>query len=94
MVYLQLCKVLEGHIIIDLSSGKGLLHFLGDGNKRRSESTLLKSCIAGYTAWRDKDTGSWYITAVVDIFQKRAHNTHILDMLTMVCNRQLGFMCF
>ena len=40
--------------------------------------------LAGYMSWREETTGSWYITALVEVFQEHAHDTHILDMLTMV----------
>jgi len=38
----------------------------------------------GYEAWRHSELGSWFVRSLVYVFQRLAHNQHILDMLTEV----------
>lgn len=37
-----------------------------------------------YKAWRNKKTGSWYISAVVKVFETHAHHKHASELLTRV----------
>ncbi len=45
---------------------------------------FMVCCFAGFLSWRDPEHGSWFIQSLVDVFQKHAHNSDILQMLTKV----------
>ncbi|VDK24838.1 unnamed protein product, partial [Anisakis simplex] len=41
----------------------------------------------GYVSWRNSMKGSWFIQSICEVFSKRAKDTDILAMLTMVNKR-------
>ncbi|KAL5013599.1 hypothetical protein ScPMuIL_007869 [Solemya velum] len=52
----------------------------------QSDMVLCYPTQAGYYAWRNRDRGSWYIEAVVQVFMKHAKSEDICTMLNRVNN--------
>lgn len=55
--------------------------------KVRSQSDIFVAYPVppGMRANRDRITGTWFIQSIVDIFSKHAWNTHLDDMMKLVC---------
>ncbi|XP_075992561.1 caspase-1-like [Anticarsia gemmatalis] len=45
---------------------------------------LALSTVAGYYSWRNSENGSWFIQSLCEKLAERAHDTDILNVLTLV----------
>ena len=52
-----------------------------------ADTLCAYATIDDHTALRDRKNGSWFVQELVSVINDHAHNTHLLDMLTMVNNR-------
>lgn len=52
-----------------------------------ADTLYAYATIDNHTALRDSRTGSWFIQELVQVIRKHAHNTHMLDILTIVNDR-------
>ena len=52
-----------------------------------ADTLYAYATIDNHTALRDRKNGSWFIQELVKVIKDHAHDTHLLDMLTMVNNR-------
>jgi hypothetical protein len=50
---------------------------------------VASSSVGGCTSFRDKWTGSWFITDLTRVFRNHAHNTSLTSMLTIV-NKEIA----
>ena len=48
---------------------------------------LAYATIPGYVSWRNNENGSWFVSALVNVFMEMADTEHLLDMLTEVNRR-------
>ena len=48
---------------------------------------LAYATIPGYVSWRNNKNGSWFISALVNVFLEMADKEHLLNMLTEVNRR-------
>ena len=53
----------------------------------QSDFLLSFSTVEGYVSWRNSSFGSWYVKALVEVFNEESHKEHLLDMLTEVNRR-------
>lgn len=49
-----------------------------------SDFLVCYSCPIGYSSFRDKERGSWYIQDLVQIFKKYAKKEHLMDLMIRV----------
>ena len=63
---------------------------VGDKIKTPSEADFLYSyaTVEGYWAFRESNSGSWYIQILCDVIDREGDRQHLLDMLTEV-NKQM-----
>lgn len=43
--------------------------------------------VSGFVSHRDEKLGSWYIQALCEVFARRAHDTHVDELFTLVDQR-------
>ena len=48
---------------------------------------LAYATIPGYVSWRNNENGSWFVSALVNVFMEMADKEHLLDMLTEINRR-------
>ena len=48
---------------------------------------LAYATIPGYVSWRNNQNGSWFVSALVNVFMEMADKVHLMDMLTEVNRR-------
>ena len=48
---------------------------------------LAYATVPGYVSWRNSANGSYFITALINVFTEMADSKHLLDMLTEVNRR-------
>ena len=51
---------------------------------READILVAWSCSYGYASYRNGIKGSWFISALIDVLSKHAHDTNLTDILTMV----------
>ncbi|XP_078375995.1 caspase-3-like isoform X2 [Oculina patagonica] len=51
---------------------------------QEADFLLSFSTAPGYVAWRNQQSGSWFVQTLVDVIRKRHFHDHLLDMLTEV----------
>ncbi|KAK3586316.1 hypothetical protein CHS0354_019976 [Potamilus streckersoni] len=51
------------------------------------DMVIAASTLPGHVSWRDDNKGSWFIQAIVEVFQEFSKTHHILDMLVRVNRR-------
>ncbi|XP_067826620.1 caspase-9 [Heptranchias perlo] len=49
-----------------------------------SDILVSYSTFPGYVSWRDKNAGSWYMNALVQVFSEYAHSDDLVTLLTRV----------
>ena len=48
---------------------------------------LAYATIPGYVSWRNNENGSWFVSALVNVFIEMGDKEHLMDMLTEVNRR-------
>ena len=49
-----------------------------------ADSLIAYSCSYGYTSYRNSENGSWFITTLINVLSKHAHDVNLTDILTIV----------
>ncbi|XP_066998340.1 caspase-3 [Anabrus simplex] len=52
--------------------------------RTHSDMLIAHATLPGYTSYRDRYLGTWFIQAICKVFMEHAYNTDICDMLIMV----------
>lgn len=65
----------------DLSDSRGIPT---SRHPTMSDCMISFATQAGFRAFRNSESGSWYINAIVNVFRLYAHDQHVLDLMTMV----------
>ena len=63
--------------------------FISGSLPNRTDFLIAYSTIPGHVSWRNRENGSYFITALINVFTEMADREHLLDMLTEV-NRRIA----